>query len=82
MVAWNLWLYIALLVAEYGFVAVSYIAFALGPRAEWMVSDKLLAVVASSAMVGGLVCVAALGLRIGKWVSNGGVCSRCSPSGC
>lgn len=72
MVAWNLWLYVAFLVAEYGFVGVSYIAFALGPRADWMVSNKLLAVVASSAMVGGLVCVSALGLRIGKWVSNVG----------
>jgi amino acid transporter len=72
LVAWNLWLYIILLVAEYGFVIVTYFAFALGPATVWMASSKWLAVFASAALVGGLVWVSMLGLRVGKWVTNVG----------
>lgn len=71
LVAWNLWLYVVLLVAEYGFVIVTYFAFALGPGAAWMASSKWLTVFASAALVGGLVWVSTLGLR-GKWVTNAG----------
>ena len=55
LVAWNLWLFVVLLVAEYGFVLVTYFAFALGPGAAWMASSKWLTVIASAALVGGLV---------------------------
>jgi len=72
LVAWNLWLYILLLVAEYGFVIVTYVAFALGPGAAWMASSKWLTVFASAVLVGGLLLVSTLGLRVGKWVSNTG----------
>jgi amino acid transporter len=72
LVAWNLWLFVVLLVAEYGFVLVTYFAFALGPGAAWMASSKWLTVIASAALVGGLVWVSALGLRVGKWVTNAG----------
>jgi amino acid transporter len=72
LVAWNLWLFVVLLVAEYGFVLVTYFAFALGPGAAWMASSKWLTVLASAALVGGLVWVSALGLRVGKWVTNAG----------
>jgi len=72
LVAWNLWLYIVFLVAEYGFVLITYFAFALGPDAAWMTSSKWLIVGASAALVGGLAWVSALGLRIGKWITNAG----------
>jgi len=72
LVAWNLWLYIVFLVAEYGFVLITYFAFALGPEAAWMASSKWLIVGASAALVGGLAWVSALGLRIGKWITNAG----------
>jgi len=72
LVAWNLWLYIVFLVAEYGFVLITYFAFALGPDAAWMASSKWLIVGASAALVGGLAWVSALGLRIGKWITNAG----------
>jgi amino acid transporter len=72
LVAWNLWLYVVLLVAEYGFVIVTYFAFAMGPGAAWMASSKWLTVLASAALVGGLVWVSTLGLRVGKWVTNAG----------
>lgn len=72
LVAWNLWLYIVFLVAEYGFVLITYFAFALGPDAAWMASSKWLIVGASAALVGGLAWVSVLGLRIGKWITNAG----------
>jgi amino acid transporter len=74
LVAWNLWLFVVLLVAQYGFVLVTYVAFAAGPGAAWMASSKWLTMFASAALIGGLVWVSALGLRIGKWVTNAGGC--------
>lgn len=72
LVAWNLWLYIVLLVGEYGFVLITYIAFAIGPSAQWMMASKLMILAASLLLVGALVVITALGLRIGKWVINMG----------
>jgi len=40
LVAWNLWLYIVLLVGEYGFVLITYFAFGVGEKAQWMASSK------------------------------------------
>ena len=72
LVAWNLWLYIVLLVGEYGFVLITYIAFAAGPSANWMMASKGMILLASLLLVGALVIITALGLRIGKWVINAG----------
>ncbi|HKV79617.1 MAG TPA: APC family permease, partial [Candidatus Sulfotelmatobacter sp.] len=72
LVAWNLWVYIILLVAEYGFVIVTYCAFALGPSAAWMTSSKWLTALASAVLVGCLAWVSILGLRVGKWITNAG----------
>lgn len=72
LVAWNLWLYIVLLVGEYGFVLITYVAFAVGDSAQWMAANKPMILAASIVLVGALVVVSALGLRIGKWVINTG----------
>jgi glutamate:GABA antiporter len=72
LVAWNLWLYIVLLVGEYGFVLITYIAFAVGERAAWMAASKPMILAASVVLVGALVVLTALGLRVGKWVINTG----------
>lgn len=72
LVAWNLWLYIVLLVGEYGFVLITYIAFAVGPSAEWMAASKGMILLGSMVFVSALVVISALGLRVGKWVFNAG----------
>ncbi len=72
LVAWNLWLYIVLLVGEYGFVLITYVAFAVGDRAQWMASSKLMILAASLLFVSALVVLTVLGLRIAKWVINVG----------
>ncbi|HEV2468773.1 MAG TPA: APC family permease [Candidatus Sulfotelmatobacter sp.] len=72
LVAWNLWLYIILLVGEYGFVLITYVAFAFGDKAQWMMASKAATMTASVLFVGALVVITALGLKIGKWVINAG----------
>ena len=72
LVGWNLWLYIVLLVGEYGFVLVTYIVFAVGPQLQWMAASKGMILAASFVLVAALVVISALGLRIGKWVINAG----------
>jgi amino acid transporter len=72
LVAWNLWLYIVLLVGEYGFVLITYVAFAIGQQAQWMAASKGIIFASSVLLVAALVVISALGLRIGKWVINGG----------
>jgi amino acid transporter len=72
LVAWNLWLYIVLLVGEYGFVLITYVAFAVGEKAQWMASSKGMILAASLLLVAALVVISALGLRFGKWVINTG----------
>jgi glutamate:GABA antiporter len=72
LVAWNLWLYVVLLVGEYGFVLITYVAFAAGPHAQWMATSKAMILASSVLFVTALVVISALGLRIGKWVINAG----------
>jgi glutamate:GABA antiporter len=72
LVAWNLWVYIVLLVGEYGFALTTYIAFAVGPSAEWMAASKAMILASSVLLVAVFVAVSALGLQIGKWVVNAG----------
>jgi glutamate:GABA antiporter len=71
LVAWNLWLYIILLVGEYGFVLITYIAFA-APRFAWMTSSNRMILVGSFVLVGAVVVISGLGLRVAKWVINAG----------
>ena len=70
LVAWNLWLYIVLLVGEYGFVLITYVAFAAGEKAQWMAASKGMILAASLLLVAALVVISAFGLRIAKWVIN------------
>ncbi len=72
LVAWNMWLYIVLYVASIGLVATTYGAYALGLDAEAMAANKWLVLGVSVAMIGGLMLLAHLGLRVGKWVTNAG----------
>jgi len=72
IVAWNLWLYVVLYVAAIGLVAATYAAYALGMDAEAVASNKWIVLAASVSILCGLMLVAHLGLRVGKWVTNVG----------
>jgi glutamate:GABA antiporter len=72
LVAWNLWLFVMLYVAVIGLVTTTFVAYALGPAAAWMASSRWLILSVSFALILAFMFLAALGLRVGKWLSNAG----------
>ncbi len=71
LVAWNLWLYVILYVGLGGLVTVSFASYVI-PGAVWIASSKWVIVATSSLVIAGTMCVAGLGLGIGKWLNNVG----------
>jgi amino acid transporter len=69
LVAWNLWLYVILYVALGGLITVSFVSYAI-PGAAWIASSKWLIVGASFGVIATTMCIAGLGLRVGKWINN------------
>src|SRR3989454_9416898 len=53
-------------------VTVNYLAYASGPAAASMATNRWIVLVTSVVMIGLLMFVARLGLRVGKWVTNAG----------
>jgi glutamate:GABA antiporter len=72
LVAWNLWLYVVLYVGSVGLVSTNYAAYALGLDANQVSSHKWIVLAATILILSGLMLVAHLGLRVGKWVTNVG----------
>jgi amino acid transporter len=71
LVAWNLWLYAIIYVGLGGLLTVSFASYVI-PGAAWIASSKGLIIAASFAMIASTMCVAGLGLGIGKWINNVG----------
>jgi amino acid transporter len=69
LVAWNLWLYAIIYVGLGGLITVSFASYVI-PGAAWIASSKGLIIAASFAMIAATMCVAGLGLGIGKWINN------------
>jgi glutamate:GABA antiporter len=72
LVAWNLWLFVMLYVAVIGLVTTTFVAYALGPAAAWIASSRWLILAVSFALILAMMWLTALGLRVGKWLSNAG----------
>ena len=72
LVAWNLWLYVVVYMAMAGLLATTFVAYAIGPAASWMATNKELTLAVSAALICALVFVARLGLGLGKWITNAG----------
>jgi glutamate:GABA antiporter len=72
LVAWNLWLFVTLYVAVIGLVTTTFVAYALGPATAWIASSRWLILAVSFGSIAGMMWLAALGLRVGKWLSNAG----------
>jgi glutamate:GABA antiporter len=72
LVAWNLWLFVMLYVAVIGLVTTTFVAYALGPAAAWIASSRWLILAVSFALILAMMLMSALGLRLGKWISNAG----------
>jgi glutamate:GABA antiporter len=71
LVAWNLWLYVILYVGLGGLLTVSFASYVI-PGAAGIASSKSMIVLASFAVIATTMCIAGLGLGIGKWINNVG----------
>jgi len=71
LVAWNLWLYAIIYVGLGGLLTVSFLSYVV-PGAAWIASSKGMIIAGSFAMIACTMCVAGLGLGIGKWINNVG----------
>ena len=71
LVAWNLWLYVILYVGLGGLLTVSFGSYVIS-GAAWIASSKSMIVLASFAVIATTMCIAGLGLGIGKWINNVG----------
>ena len=72
LVAWNLWLFVMLYVAVIGLVTTTFVAYALGPAAAWIATSRWLILAVSFGLILAMMFLTALGLRVGKWLSNAG----------
>ena len=72
LVAWNLWLFVMLYVAVIGLVTTTFVAYALGPTAAWIAASRWLILAVSFVLILAMMLMSALGLRLGKWISNAG----------
>jgi amino acid transporter len=74
LVAMNIWLNCVFLFPTLSLAILQMAAYALGPQATWIASDKLAIAGMSLAATCGLGLIAWRGLKIGKWVNNlGGI---------
>lgn len=71
LVAWNLWLFIALYVAVIGLVTSTFLAYAV-PSLSWMADNKWAILVASVIVIGVQMLLAGIGFSVGKWFNNAG----------
>ncbi len=72
LVAWNMWLNTTIQVSQIALVTTTYFTYAFGDRVAWVASNSAVLLVASIVLIAGMMVVARLGLRVGKWVSNAG----------
>ena len=72
MLAWNLWLYVIVFTSEIGLTSSTYLSYAIGPSAEWMMRSTWFVTMSSALILSLMVVTATLGLSVGKWVHNTG----------
>jgi amino acid transporter len=72
LVAWNMWLNTTIQVSQIALVTTTYLSYAFGARAAWIASNSWMLLASSIVLIAGMMVIARLGLRVGKWVSNAG----------
>jgi glutamate:GABA antiporter len=72
MVAWNLWVFGILVMSGIGLIIKKNIAYAIGPRADWMHENKLMTTIVCVLLMIFIVAASRRGLALGKWVQNFG----------
>jgi glutamate:GABA antiporter len=72
LVGWNLWVYAIVQLGTEGLQVANAVIYAIGPRAEFLSGNFAFVGAITGAVLGGLIVVSVIGLRVGKWVHNGG----------
>src|SRR3984893_8523687 len=72
MVAWNLWVFGVLVMSGIGLIIKKNIAYAIGPRANWMHENKLMTTLVCVVLMTSIIAASRRGLALGKWVQNVG----------
>src|SRR3989449_4441794 len=72
MVAWNFWIFGILVMSGIGLIIKKNIAYAIGPRADWMHENKLMTTLICTMLMVLMIAASRRGLTLGKWVQNFG----------
>ena len=72
LVAWNFWLFGILVMSGISLIIKKNIAYAIGPRADWMHENKWMTTFVCLILVSSVVAASRRGLTLGKWVQNFG----------
>jgi len=72
MVAWNFWIFGILVMSGIGLIIKKNIAYAIGPRADWMHENKWMTTLVCTLLMIGVIAASRRGLALGKWVQNFG----------
>src|SRR2546425_4371888 len=72
MLAWNLWIFGILVMSGIGLIIKKNIAYAIGPRANWMHENKWMTTLVCVLLMVFVVSASRRGLALGKWVQNFG----------
>ena len=72
LVAWNFWLFGILVMSGISLIIKKNIAYAIGPRANWMHENKWMTTVVCVVLMTSIVAASRRGLALGKWVQNFG----------
>src|SRR5437762_140732 len=74
LVAWNFWIFGILVMSGISLIIKKNIAYAIGPRANWMHENKFMTTFVCVVLMCAIVAASRRGLALGKWVQNfGGV---------
>jgi amino acid transporter len=72
LLGWTLWIYAIILLGELGISVANALVYAIGPSAQGLSGNKVFIGAVTGVLLGGIVVISILGLRISKWVHNGG----------
>jgi amino acid transporter len=72
LLAWNFWIFGILVMSGISLIIKKNIAYAIGPRADWMHENKWMTTVVCVLLMTAIVMASRRGLALGKWVQNFG----------
>src|SRR5947209_5261685 len=72
LVAWNFWIFGILVMSGISLIIKKNIAYAIGPRADWMHENKWMTTLVCVLLITSVVTASRRGLALGKWVQNFG----------